>query len=231
MVMYFGYWSVPMLIIFIGIIIFSIYAQGKIKKTYKRFSEVPNRRGLTGRDLAEDLKIRYQMLDLGVNSVSGELTDHFDPRNNTLGLSDGVANNATIASLAIVAHEMGHARQNAEKSVLFKIRTAILPVLQISSQMAIPLILFGFIFNWMNLVLFGIIAYAVIALFQIVTVPMEIDASKRGLKILQEGNYLDDGELKGAKSVLSAAALTYIAALAATLFQLLRLVLSYVGRR
>lgn len=226
-----GGWSIPIIILFIGVLIFSLYAQSKVKRAYKAYEQVPNSRGMTGYQLAEDLKQKYGMDYLGVEVVQGQLTDHYDPRKKKLGLSAEVANKASIASLAIVAHEMGHARQDAEKSVLLHFRDAIATPLNFVSWLSIPLLFIGILFSWQWLAVAGLILYAVIAIFQIVTVPMEVNASKRGLKLLSEGNYLTEGELGGAKKVLSAAALTYVAAMAAVLVNLLRFVLIIFGGR
>lgn len=226
-----GGWSLPIIILFIGVLIFSLYAQSKVKRTYKAYEQVPNSRGMTGYQLAEDLKQKYGMDYLGVEVIQGQLTDHYDPRKKKLGLSAEVANKASIASLAIVAHEMGHARQDAEKNILLRFRDAIATPLNFASGLSIPLLFIGILFSWQWLAIAGLILYGAIAVFQIVTVPMEVNASKRGLKLLSEGNYVTEGELGGAKKVLSAAALTYVAAMAAVLVNLLRFALIIFGGR
>ena len=223
--MFFGFFSGNVyvdLLFFVGIL-FSVYAQIKVQSTYKKYSNIPNSRGLSGMETAVDLKYLFGMDYLKINNVSGTLSDHFNPKDKSLGLSDGVANNKSIASLAIVAHEMGHARQDAESMAIIKLRSFVYPVASIASNMAIPLFIIGLIFSYTQLMNIGIILFVVVALFYLLTLPLEINASTRGLKMLQEGNYLNSGEIKGAKSVLTAAALTYIAALAAAVITLLRL--------
>lgn len=224
-------WNLPLVILFIGVLIFSLYAQSKVNSAYKAYEQVPNSRGMTGYQLAADLKEKYGMDYLGIEVVAGQLTDHYDPRKKKLGLSEGVANKASIASLAIVAHEMGHARQDAEKSFLLRFRNAIATPLNIISGFSIPLLFFGILFSVGWLAVLGLVLYGAIAVFQIVTVPMEVNASKRGLVLLKEGGYLNEGEMAGAKKVLSAAALTYIAAMASVLVNLLRFALIIFGGR
>lgn len=231
MLWWFGGWTIPIFVAFIAVMALSIYAQVKVKSTYKRYLGIPNRKGITGFEMAEDLKRKYQMDDLSITRINGNLTDHYDPRNKSLGLSGDVADKASIASVAIAAHEFGHARQHAEKNALLRFRDATFPVLKFSSQAAIPLLIFGFIFSNSTLVLIGIVLYSVIALFQVITVPIELNASKRALVMVGESNYLSEDEMRGAKKVLSAAALTYIAAMAAVLVQLFRLVLIFLGSR
>ena len=231
MIWWFGGWTIPLFIAFIAVVVLSIYSQVKVSSTYKRYLAIPNRKGITGYEMAEALKKEFQMDDLSIERINGELTDHYDPRNKKLGLSANVADKASIASVAIAAHEMGHARQHAEKNLLLKFRDVTFPVLKFSSQAAIPLLIFGFIFSNSSLVLAGIILYSVIALFQVITVPIELNASSRALVMLKSSSYLSEEELKDAKKVLSAAALTYVAAMAAVLVQLLRFILIFLGSR
>ena len=231
MLWWFGGWTIPLFIAFIAVVVLSIYAQIKVSSTYKRYLAIPNRKGITGYEMAENLKREFQMDDLSIERINGELTDHYNPRNKKLALSANVADKASIASVAIAAHEMGHARQHAEKNLLLRFRDATFPVLKFSSQAAIPLLIFGFIFSNNNIVLAGIILYSVIAIFQVITVPIELNASSRALMMLKGGSYLSEEELKGAKKVLSAAALTYIAAIATVLVQLLRFIFIFLGSR
>lgn len=210
-------------IIMVLTLIFSFYAQFKVNSTFNNFKRIPNSRNITGIDLAEDLKNKFQMSYLEIEKVGGFLSDHYNPKKKSLGLSQEVADNGTIASLAIVAHEMGHARQDAEKMLFLNLRNNIFPLTNIASNMAIPIFVFGLIFNSINLMNIGIVLFALVSLFYVITLPIELNASKRGLIMLREGEYLDEGELKGARAVLSAAALTYIAALASSVATLLRL--------
>lgn len=210
-------------IIMIVTILFSFYAQFKVNSTFNNFKKIPNEKGITGEDLANDLKNKFQMSYLSIGRTGGILSDHYNPKEKSLGLSDEVATRNSVASLAIVAHEMGHARQDAENMLFLKLRNNLFPLTNIASNLAIPIFIFGLFFNSVNLMNLGIILFAIVSLFYLITLPIEINASKRGLVMLQEGKYLNEGELKGAKNVLTAAALTYIAALASSLATLLRL--------
>lgn len=221
------YWlsggNIVISLLFIGTMVFSVYAQMKVHRTFKRFSTIPNEKSITGEALAEDLKNRYGMTELSITRVAGFLSDHYNPKTKSLGLSGEVAGNHSVASLAIVAHEMGHARQDAENMPFLKLRNAVFPITNIASNAALPIFLIGFWLSSINLMDVGILLFGVVSFFYVITLPIEINASKRGLAMLMEGNYLNSGEIKGAKKVLMAAALTYIAALASSLITLLRL--------
>lgn len=210
-------------ILFFAGIIFSIFAQIRVNTAYNKYSKIANSIGLTGLNAAYQLKGHFAMDYLNINKVPGSLSDHYNPKDKSLGLSEGVADNSSIASLAIVAHEMGHARQDAEKMVILKIRNSVFPVANIASNAAIPLFIIGLLFSLPIFMDIGIILFALVSGFYLLTLPLEINASSRGIKMLREGNYLNEGEIKGAKAVLSAAALTYIAALASALITLFRL--------
>ncbi len=215
--------NVYITILMVLTLVFSFYAQYKVNRTFNNYKRIPNNRNMTGEALAYDLKEKYQMSYLEIERVGGYLSDHYNPKTKSLGLSQEVSGNGTIAALAIVAHEMGHARQDAEKMLFLKLRNNIFPITNIASNFAIPIFIFGLIFNSINLMNIGIVLFALVSLFYIITLPIEINASKRGLIMLREGNYLNEGELKGARAVLTAAALTYIAALASSIATLLRL--------
>lgn len=210
-------------ILFIGTMIFSIYAQMKVHSTFREYSKVPTDRNLSGVDLAQDLKERFGMDDLSIDLTPGLLTDHYNPKTKSLGLSQDVAGNRSIASLAIVAHEMGHARQHAERMAFLRFRNQIFPVTNLASNAAIPIFLLGLWIGSAGMMNIGVLLFGLVSLFYLVTLPIEIDASKRGLAMLVNGGYLNSTELKGARSVLNAAALTYIAALASSLATLMRL--------
>lgn len=210
-------------IIMVVTLLFSFYAQYKVNSTFNNYKRIPNTRNMTGEALAYDLKNKYQMSYLEIERVGGYLSDHYNPRKKSLGLSNEVSGNGTIAALAIVAHEMGHARQDAEKMLFLRIRNSIFPFTNIASNFAIPIFVFGLIFNSISLMNIGIVLFTIVSIFYIITLPIEINASRRGMDMLREGNYLNSGELKGAKAVLTAAALTYIAALASSIATLLRL--------
>ncbi|MDD2370726.1 MAG: zinc metallopeptidase [Firmicutes bacterium] len=215
--------NVYITIIMVVTLLFSFYAQYKVKSTFNNYKSIPNSKNITGEMLALELKNKFQMSYLGIERVGGYLSDHYNPKSKSLGLSQEVANKSTVASLAIVAHEMGHAKQDADNMLFLKLRNNMFPITNIASNMAIPIFFFGLIFNSNNLMNLGIILFALVSLFYVITLPIEINASKRGLNMLKEGQYLNEGEIKGARAVLSAAALTYIAALASSVATLLRL--------
>lgn len=215
-------------IVCIAVFVFSIYAHIKVNIIYKRYSVIPNRKGITGYEIAEYLKREFQLNDLSIEKINGELTDHYDPLNKKLSLSANIADKSSIASVAIAAHEIGHAVQHAEKNLLLRFRYITFPSLKFSSKAAIPLLLFGFIINNSNIILLGIILYSIFAIYQIITVPIELNASSRALTMLKCSSYFSDEELKCAKKVMSAAALTYIAAMASVFVQLLRFILIFL---
>ncbi len=166
-----------------------------------------------------------------IERIAGSLTDHYDPKDQVIRLSDSVYGSPSVAAVGVAAHEAGHAVQHATGYAPIKIRTAIIPVTRIGSQLSVPLILLGFLFQLQPLGLVGILFYATAALFQLVTLPVEFNASSRAMKVLEQSAMLEAEELVGARKVLSAAAMTYVAALLTALAQLLRLVLIFGGRR
>jgi len=218
-------------IFIIPALLLSMWAQLKVKSTYAQYSRVGNARGMTA-----DAAARY-ILDLNglnyvpVRHISGDLTDHFDPRDNVVNLSDSVYGSSSIAALGVAAHEVGHAVQYAQGYSPMKVRAAIIPITNLGSTISIPLILIGYVLTLPSLVSIGILLFATVALFQLVTLPVEFNASNRAIATLQQQALLTPDELQGTKKVLSAAAMTYVAALITSLAQLLRLVLLFGGRR
>lgn len=210
------YWD-STIIILIPAIIFSLIAQGMVKSAFSEYSKVRNGRGFTGADAARAILDSNGLSDVRIERVSGELTDHYDPRANVIRLSD------SVAAVGVAAHEAGHAVQYAEGYAPIKLRNAIIPVTQFGSSLSAPLVVLGIIFSWDFLITAGILLFCAVVLFQAVTLPVEFNASGRALRILREGNFMEDDELKGAKSVLTAAALTYVAALVSALLSLVRL--------
>jgi len=188
-------------------------------------------RGLTGAQAAQSVLNHYGITNVRVEPVGGTLSDHFDPRSNVIRLSEGVFASNSIAAIGIACHEAGHAAQHNENYVPIKIRNAILPVTNIGSALGIPLAILGYFMNFGPLIAIGLILYSLIAVFQLVTLPVEFNASSRAIKVIDEVGLLNDEEQAGAKRVLRAAALTYVAALAVTLANLLRLILRFGGRR
>ena len=211
----------------------TIYAQTKIQSTYNRYSKVHNRRGYTGAQTATQLLMDAGIYDVRVERVAGNLTDHYDPTHKVLRLSEGVYDSDSIAALGVAAHETGHAIQHDVGYVPLTLRSIMVPVTNISSRLAMPLILIGLLFSsrsYSPLITLGILLFAVAVLFSFVTLPVEFNASKRALDLLESKNFLDGDEIVGARSVLSAAALTYVASAAVALAQLLRL-MAIFGRR
>lgn len=219
------------LVLVVPALIFAMWAQFKVKSTYRKYAKVGSSRGFTGREVARKILDQNGLTHIPVEAISGELTDHYDPRANVVRLSQGVYNSNSIAAIGIAAHECGHAVQHSIEYAPLRLRSAVIPVTNIGSKLAVPLLLVGLLINYYPLVVLGILGYALMALFQLITLPVEFNASSRALSIIGENYILDEDELHGARKVLTAAALTYVAALAASLAQLLRLILMFSGRR
>ncbi len=209
---------------------FSMYAQSKVNSTFKKFSSVGNRRGYTAAQVARKILDMNGLRNVSIERVAGNLTDHFDPKANVVRLSDSTHDSSSVAALGVAAHEVGHAVQHAEGYSPIKLRNAIVPVVQIASYAAWPLALFGILLSFDGLANFGVLLFGAVVLFQLITLPVEFNASSRALRTLENNAILDDDELKASKKVLSAAAMTYVAAAAVAVANLLRL-LSIVGRR
>ena len=218
------------ILILIPIMIFATVAQIKVKTAFNRYSKQASLRGLTGMQAAEEVLRLNGVTGVQIEYVSGNLTDHYDPRTNTIRLSDGVYSSASIAAVGVAAHEAGHAVQYAKNYAPVRFRTAIIPLTRIGSNLSWPLLVLGLIFNMFSLFVLGIIFFSLCTFFQLVTLPVEFNASHRALDALSKGGILTSEELKGAKKVLTAAALTYVAALAVSLVQLLRYVLIAASR-
>ncbi|OQA40895.1 MAG: putative neutral zinc metallopeptidase [Chloroflexi bacterium ADurb.Bin325] len=221
----------PTYLIFLApALLLAFYAQFKVKRAYATYTRVANERGITGLQAARMILPGEGLGDVGVEGTPGELTDHYDPRTKTLRLSAGVAQQPSVAALAIVAHEIGHALQDSQGYAPLKLRGAIVPAVQVSAWIAPLLFLVGFLLNIMSLAWLGVLFFAASAVFALVTLPVELNASRRALHLLQAYQLTDGRELQGAKAVLDAAALTYVAALAQTLATLLYYV-TLLGRR
>ena len=208
--------------------ILALAAQVKVKGTYKKMSQVRNSRGLTGAQAAARVLFEHGVTDVRIERVAGTLTDHFDPRDKVIRLSEGVFDNPSVAAVGIACHEAGHAVQYAKSYAPIRVRNAILPVCNIGSRFGIPLAVIGLIIgSVIGSYLFwaGILLYSLVALFPLVTLPVEFDASHRALRAIDSTGMLAGDEYKGARKVLSAAAMTYVAALAVSLANLLRLIL------
>ena len=210
--------------ILIPAIILTLYAQYKVKTTYLKYSKILAKSGLSGREIAEKLLLRNNINNIKIEPIEGHLSDHDDPRQKKLGLSKEIYYGKSIAAQGIVAHEIGHALQDAKNYFPLSLRSNLVPVTNIGSRMAIPLFLIGFIFSFPGLMDIGIIAFSLAVLFQLVTLPVEFDASKRAVGLLVNANIISDNEVVSVKRVLNAAALTYVAAASVAVFQLLRLI-------
>lgn len=218
------YWD-QTIIILIPALIFSLIAQLMVKGAFSKYSGVRNSRGYTGADAARAILDRNGLSYIRIEHINGELTDHYDPSANVIRLSDSVYNNDSVAAVGVAAHEEGHAVQYAEGYGPIKVRSAIIPITQFGSNLSTPLVIFGIIFSSNVLITAGILLFCTVVLFQAITLPVEFNASGRALKVLREEHFLDDDEMKGAKSVLTAAALTYVAAMFSALASLARLLL------
>lgn len=218
------------LILVLPAIIFAMWAQAKVGSTFKKYSMVASQRGMTGAQAAQAVLAANGVYNVRIERVSGNLTDHYDPRTNVIRLSDSVHSSNSVAAMGVAAHEAGHAVQYAKGYAPIKIRQAIIPVTQIGSSLALPMIIMGVLFSNSMFINLGIIFFAAATVFQLITLPVEFNASSRAIKALAEGGLLYEDELSGAKKTLTAAALTYVAALAVSLAQLLRLIFIFGGR-
>lgn len=231
--MYFYGYDLTYFLFMIPCLILSLYCSAKVNSTFNKYSKVTNRRGVTGAQAAYQVLAANGVTGVRIEQVSGHLSDHFDPRTNTIRLSESVYNSTSVAAVGVAAHEAGHAVQHAQGYTPNKIRSAIVPVANIGSKLSWILILIGFLlpvqFNFV--VTLGIIFFSLSVLFTLVTLPVEFNASSRALDTIQSTGLLYDDEYKGAKKTLSAAAMTYVAAAATAVAQLLRLVLLANRRR
>lgn len=233
MPLFFPYYYDPYIIVVLPAILLAMYAQFRVQSTFQRYLQVRAASGLTGAEVAREL-LRSQGLDfVRVEAIPGTLTDHYDPRDRTLRLSQQVFYGNSLAALGVAAHETGHAIQHATDYVPLMVRTNLVPAANIGSQLGLPLALFGFFFQSGFMLQLGIVLFSAAVLFQLVTLPVEFNASSRALALLEGHGILARQEVAGARSVLSAAALTYVAATLAAVLQLVRLLLlaGFMGRR
>ena len=212
------------------VLLITIYAQAKVSPNFNKYSRITNRRYLTGAQAAEAVLRQHGIYDVRIERVAGKLTDHYDPRTNVIRLSSSVYDSPTIAAVGVAAHEAGHAVQYAVGYGPIRLRSALIPVTQVGSQFGIVLLFLGIILSFEPLFLVGIVLFGATTVFQLVTLPVEYNASHRAIETIESGHLLDDEELVGAKKVLSAAALTYVAALLTSVVQLLRFILLFAGR-
>ena len=212
------------------VLLITVYAQAKVNSSFKRYSRVTNRRYLTGAQAAEAVLRRHGVYGVRIERVAGNLTDHYDPRTNVIRLSQSVYDSPTIAAVGVAAHEAGHAVQYAVGYGPIRLRSALIPVTQVGSQFGIILLILGIVMSFEPLFLAGIVLFGATTVFQLVTLPVEYNASHRAIETIESAHLLDDDALVGAKKVLSAAALTYVAALLTSVVQLLRFILLFAGR-
>ena len=220
------FWYDWTIIIMIPAILLGLIVQIRLSTTYSKYAKVQSRTGMTGYTAARRILDAAGLRQVPIECIQGELTDHFDPRSNVLRLSNGVYNSSSVAAIGVAAHECGHAIQYAEEYTPMKVRGALVKATNFSSSASMIIVVLGLIFSIQEIALIGVALFSVVVLFQLVTLPVEFNASRRAVKILD--GYMDHEELSGVKRVLSAAAMTYVAALVSAIFQLIRL-LAIVG--
>ena len=220
------------LILVLPAVIFSLWASIRVNTTFKKYSKIRSMRGITGAEAARRVLDANGLQHIRIEQIPGNLTDHYDPRSDVIRLSESVYGNTSVAAVGVACHEAGHAVQHAENYAPVKIRAAIIPVTNIGSRLAIPLIILGILLNslasapeFLVIAYIGVACYGLCTLFQLVTLPTEFDASRRALRCIESYGILGSEEIGGARRVLTAAAMTYVAALAVSLMQLLRLFL------
>lgn len=227
------YWDPTYILVVIGAVICMI-TSAKVKGTFNKYSQLRSMSGMNGAQVAQRVLQAAGIYDVQVRHVSGSLTDHYDPRTKTVNLSDPVYNATSVAALGVAAHECGHAIQHAKSYAPLSIRSALVPIANFGSMLAWPVILIGLLFNTRSsglIIDIGILLFSAAVLFQLVTLPVEFDASRRALVMLRTQGILADDELKYTRRVLKSAALTYVASAAAAILQLLRIILITNGRR
>ncbi len=226
------YFDPTYILVVIGALI-CLVASAKVKSTFNRYDRVRSMSGMTGAQAAERILNSAGIYDVSIQHISGNLTDHYDPRNKVLSLSDSTYSSTSVAAVGVAAHECGHAIQHQTNYVPLNLRSAIVPVANFGSTIAWPLILIGLFFTSQTgafLIDLGIICFSMAVLFQLITLPVEFNASNRAVKILESTGILGHEELQGTKKVLGAAALTYVAGAASAILQLLRLIILFGGR-
>lgn len=227
------YWDPTYILVVIGAVICMI-ASARVKGTFNKYSQLRSMSGMNGAQVAQRVLQAAGIYDVQVRHVSGSLTDHYDPRTKTVNLSDPVYNATSVAALGVAAHECGHAIQHAKSYAPLSIRSALVPIANFGSMLAWPVILIGLLFNTRSsglIIDIGILLFSAAVIFQLVTLPVEFDASRRALVMLRTQGILADDELRYTRRVLKSAALTYVASAAAAILQLLRIILITNGRR
>lgn len=223
------YWDPTLILVVIGALI-SMWASDRVQSTFNRYSRVGSRSGMTGAETARRILDSQGLYDVQIRSVRGNLTDHYDPRTRTVNLSQSVYGSTSVASVGVAAHECGHAVQHAQQYAPLNIRSALVPIANIGTNLSWPIIIIGLLLGMSPFLRLGILLFSLGVLFQLVTLPVEFNASSRAVTLLDRLGILQGEEVDGAKKVLKAAALTYVAAAAGTILQLLRMVILFGGR-
>ena len=213
------------LLLVLPAVILALFAQINVSSTFNKYSKIFSNRGFTGHNAARAILDANGLYNVSIVQTPGKLTDHYDPRNNIIKLSDSVHDSRSVAAIGVAAHEAGHALQYAKGYVPMKFRAAIIPVTNVGSTLAFPLVLLGIVLSAPTVAYLGVILFGFVTLFQIITLPVEFNASRRALQALTNSSTLNDEEIRGSKKVLTAAALTYVAALAVSIGNFLRLLI------
>ncbi len=213
------------MIVLLPAILLAVWAQNKVKSTFEQYSRVRSRRGITGREAARAILTSYGLGSMPIKPIAGQLTDHYDPQSRSLSLSEPVYDSTSIAAIGVAAHEVGHAVQHATGYKPLALRNSIVPVVNLTNMASWPLFLMGLLAGNSRLMNIGILLFVGVVLFHLVTLPVELDASRRALKVLSSNGMMDSEEVTGARKVLGAAAMTYVAALVQSVLQLVRLLL------
>lgn len=227
--MFFPFYD-PTWIIILPALVLSLWAQSRVNSTFRKYSQIRNSFGYTGADVARRILDINGLSSVKIEHVAGELTDHFDPRTNVVRLSDATYNSQSVGAIGVAAHEVGHAIQYATGYSPIRFRNAIVPAVNICNMLSMPILLLGLFFSY-TFVTVGIIMFSATVLFQLVTLPVEFNASRRALNTLEMQNILTGDEIVGASKVLNAAAMTYVAAAVSSILSLLRLILVFGNRR
>lgn len=230
----YGYGYLSYLVFMLPALLLGIFAQLKVKGSFNKYSKVGNSRHMSGAQMAQMVLSQHGITNVRIERVSGDLTDHYDPRTNVIRLSDPVYNSTSISALGVAAHEAGHAVQYAKGYVPIKVRSAIIPVCNFGSGVGPIMILMGCFFSGTfgyKLIMWGILLFSLIAVFQLVTLPVEFNASRRAMQVIKNSGQFSADDERGAKKVLSAAAMTYVAALITSVMQILYYVTRFTGRR
>lgn len=225
------YYDISYFILVLPAILIATWAQYQVKHSFSKYSKVPSQKRITGAYAAQQILNFYGISDVSIQPISGSLTDNYNPKSKVISLSENVYNSTSIAAIGVACHEAGHAAQHAESYTPIKVRNSLVPVTRFGSVIGLPLAFLGLIIDTPFLIYFGLALYAAVFLFQLVTLPVEFNASKRAIKVIDETGLLMDEEIGGARKVLTAAALTYVASMIVALANLIRILIRFSNRR